>query len=235
MTEQTLLVAVDIRSYWHAGTGRGGGGSIDAVIDRDENGLPVLRGRQLKGLIREAGERLVDWEADGWDKARVNLLFGREALQAKNGKPAQASTPGCVRFGDARLPNHFIARLHEECKECQEEEIKKLANEFVHRLASTKIQFETGAAADETLRSMEVAVPLTLYAPLTWDPAERLAIQAYDDEKHEQSEIDEKLGGKLEGEWHTAIEECLPYVLAVGAYRSRGFGRANLRVVKESK
>lgn len=210
-----LLLEVDIRSYWCAGTGRAGGDDVDALIDKDRNGLPVLRGRHLKGLLREAAERLAEWNAPGWTATRINVLFGREAAEG------QISAPACVRFGDARLPGEIAAAVRPPNQ--------RLANEFIRRLASTRIEFETGAAKDETLRSMEAAVPLKLFAPLTWYPCDRPAIRP--------------TGGKeavecaaaieaLSSAWPTVIEECLPYVLAVGAHRSRGYGRAVLTKVE---
>jgi hypothetical protein len=203
----SLLLEVDIRSYWCAGTGRAGGEDVDALIDRDENGLPVLRGRHIKGLLREAAERLKSWHADGWDGVRINLLFGRRPLSP------QISAPACVRFGDARLPSVIAAKVRRE---------PQLANEFVRRLASTRIDYYSGVAEEKTLRSTEAAVPLKLQSRLTWDPSARLAIKPIGGEEGSDAI------GALKGVWIGAIEECLPYVLAVGAHRSRGYGRAVL-------
>ena len=219
-----LLIEVDIRSYWHGGTGRAGGDDVDALIDKDADGLPVLRGRHLKGLLRDAAERLAAWQALGWnDMARINILFGREAIPAKLAqggeleRPGQASAPACVRFSDACLPPQIAEKVRAK---------PELANGLVQRLASTRIEFETGAAADKTLRSIEAAMPLKLYAHLKWDTAERLSLQGGVGEETAK-QIDE-----LAGHWAGAIAECLPYVLAVGAHRSRGFGRTVLSVVE---
>jgi len=218
-----LLIEVDIRSYWHAGTGRAGGDDVDALIDKDGDGLPVLRGRHFKGLMREAAERLAEWQTPGWDAARINILFGSEAIPAQKArdgepaKPGQASAPACVSFSDARLPGEIATMVHGN---------KKLANEFICRLASTRIEFETGAATDKTLRSIEAAIPLKLYARLSWDAADRIGLHRLA-EKEIAEEIEE-----LGRHWVPAIAECLPYVLAVGAHRSRGFGRAVLSVVE---
>jgi hypothetical protein len=218
MTDATsgLLLEVDIRSYWCAGTGRAGGDDVDSLIDKDTYGLPVLRGRHIKGLLREAAERLAQWEAPGWKaRTRINLLFGREAKKGQ----VSTSAPGCIRFGDGQLPGEIAKAVRGD---------KKLANEFVRRLASTRIEFETGAALDNTLRSMEAAAPLKLYARLTWDPSDRLAVKPINGEEDAE-------GAALEAlalEWRTAIDECLPFVLAVGAHRSRGFGRAVLTKVE---
>ena len=133
------------------------------------------------------------------------------------GTPGQASAPACVRFGDACLPAQIADRVRAE---------RKLASGFVQRLASTRIEFETGAAADKTLRSIEVAIPLKLYAHLSWDAAGRTALDSFAEEETPK-QIEE-----VERRWASAIAECLPCVLAVGAHRSRGFGRAVLSVVE---
>lgn len=235
MTKQAenLLIEVDISSYWHAGTGRAGGDDVDALIDKvpfdnnhfdkDRFGLPVLRGRHLKGLLRETGENLVAWKADGWTKERVNILFGRKAIAAQNpsegeaGREAQRSTPGCIRFGDASLPKPIVEAMHEE---------PELASQLVRRLASTRIDFESGVATDKSLRSMEVAIPLKLFAKLRWDTADRQTVQTLQgEESHEQIDAEAAC-------WRTAIQECLPYVFAIGANRNRGFGRAKLSIVE---
>ena len=42
----------------HTGSGTGGG-DIDALVQRDRHGRPVIRASHLKGLLREAGEELI--------------------------------------------------------------------------------------------------------------------------------------------------------------------------------
>jgi hypothetical protein len=181
---------------------------VDALIDKDADKLPVLRGRHLKGLIRNAAVRLAKWNPADWTDARVNLLFGRKAEKGRK------STPACLRFGNALLPDTIAGAVRSDVR---------LANELIRRFASTRIEFSTGAAMDKSLRSMEVAVPLKLYARLEWNPSGRLAIQPFDNE-----ETADQIA-KLAETWDAAIAECLPHVLAVGAHRNRGFGRAVLK------
>ena len=218
----SLIIEIDVLSYWHPGTGRAGGDDTDAVIDKDEVGLPILRGRHIKGLLREAAEWLQhDFQAPGWDDTRINLLFGREAWEADKKRPAQLSAPGCVRFGNARLPAAVIAAA---------EKNSALANAFIARLASTRIEFETGVADDKTLRSMEVAVPLKLRARLDWDDAGRLGTKPLRGD--EDAESGDAIS-VLSRQWHSALAECLPLVTAVGAHRNRGFGRALFTIAEQ--
>ena len=82
MTEATnapvfLQLDVEALEDLHTGTGTGNG-DIDAVVQRDRQGRPVIRSSHLKGLLREAGEDLIG--------------FGQltsEALDCLLGKPGQ--------------------------------------------------------------------------------------------------------------------------------------------------
>jgi CRISPR/Cas system CSM-associated protein Csm3 (group 7 of RAMP superfamily) len=48
------MLTIDIRGYWHSGTGRGSGSHLDALVDTAHDGLPYLSGRHIKGLLRDA-------------------------------------------------------------------------------------------------------------------------------------------------------------------------------------
>lgn len=218
-TVSSMIIEIDVRSFWHAGVGRGGGDDVDALTDKDSDGLPIIRGRHLKGLLRDAAARLVQWEAEGWSAARVNLLFGRKARERDDPDGPQLSAPSCVHFGNGRLPEPIVQRIRSD---------SALAMHFVRRLASTRIDHETGAALDKSLRSIEVSVPLKLYARLDWAPHARLATKLLDDDTPDESET---AVAALRDSWKSAVKECLPLVLAVCSNRSRGFGQALLRPV----
>jgi len=57
----------------HAGTGTGAG-DVDALVERDRRGRPVIRASHLKGLLREAGEELTLHEPTL--AANLNRLLG---------------------------------------------------------------------------------------------------------------------------------------------------------------
>ncbi len=63
----------------HTGTGTGSG-DVDALVQRDRTGRPVIRASHLKGLLREAGEELIALTADKNAEAQktkdLNRLFG---------------------------------------------------------------------------------------------------------------------------------------------------------------
>lgn len=69
---------------------------------------------------------------------------------------------------------------------------------------STAIDHDTGSAKDMSLRGIELVVPLTLHAAITTTAPSDTS------------------------DWVEPLRKALPLVRAVGAYRSRGLGRATL-------
>ncbi len=49
-----LRFEVKLESDWHINAGFGDGASVDAVIERDSDGIPIISGSTLKGLFRDA-------------------------------------------------------------------------------------------------------------------------------------------------------------------------------------
>ncbi|MBU6995020.1 RAMP superfamily CRISPR-associated protein [Ferrovum myxofaciens] len=150
------LLKVDIRSYWLPGTGRTSGAMIDSTAHRDAQGLPVLPGRHLKGLLRDAMERVALWGWPGYaDLARD--LFGD---RTEEGSP-YLPNKGSLRISDARLPEEITPWLHSE--EGRDARLK-----MFRALSSTAIDNDgvMGSAKDKSLRVLEVVIPLSLTARL---------------------------------------------------------------------
>lgn len=142
-TKASLII--DIRSYWHAGTGRGSGSHLDALIERDAEGLPYLPGKTVKGLLRDALRLWEYWESDN-TSSLTDSLFGT------------TGTSGLLRIGDARIP------LRERTALAMRAELKPLLFES---LFNTAIDHERGAYAKKSLRGIEVALPMELGAEIT--------------------------------------------------------------------
>ena len=47
---------VTFLDYWHLSSGLSAGSKLDSTVTRDENGLPYIPGKTIKGLIREMAE-----------------------------------------------------------------------------------------------------------------------------------------------------------------------------------
>ena len=195
MTEQILTI--DIQHYWLAGTGRGSGAMLDAVAHRDADGLPALPGRHVKGLLRDALETA---HALGWP-GYANLaaaLFGdrTETSVASGIIPA----PGTLRVSDARVPADIGSWLAHPTRAAQRARLFRV-------LAATRIDPESGTADNQTLRSVEVVVPLRL-----------------------QSCIEAIPGAQAPADWPQRLRSVLPIIAAVGGKRNRGMGRAVLEL-----
>lgn len=154
---------IDLRGYWHPGGGRGGGAVLDAMTHRDSTGLPVLPGRHLKGLLREALECA---EGFGWDgyAGLAQRLFGARTETAPEGLPG----PGSLRVSDGTLPRPNREWLADP------ERQRRLVPHLYRSLYATAIDTATGTAKDRTLRGIEVVVPLLLQAriePVPGQPA----------------------------------------------------------------
>jgi len=190
-----MKLTVDLKNYWHAGGGRGAGSVYDAIVHRDSDGLPVLPGRHLKGLLRDACARAEAWGWAGFSTGVTATLFG-EAPETVTDRPPK---PGCLRVGDATLPEELSRWLATEGR--------AYLPHLFRGLYSTAVEHETGTAKEYSLRGMEVTVPLTLTALIEPLP-----------------------GRQPPEEWPRRISSVLCLVDAVGAHRSRGLGRAHLRL-----
>lgn len=206
------MLEFDIHGFWHVGTGRGAGANADAVVLRDEVGLPFVPGKQVKGLLREAVE-LAENCKKGISKGRAKRWFGssiEDALPGQSFTPDTreasmeamrfATNPGELFVGSAVLGK---GRPAAERWRAWAKDNGPLVAEMFRAFASTKIEAD-GIVAEGALRSIEVVVPMKLYA---------------------------ELRGPANGQWMTEILPALSLIDGVGGHRSRGFGRVTAREV----
>ncbi len=111
---------------------------------------------------------------------------------------ADHTTFGLLRVTDAALPAEVASYLATE-------DGRGLIPGLYREHFSTAIEHGTGVAKGRSLRGMRVVVPLTLFAAV--------------------SEVPNVAPVK---DWRSRLAAVLPLVTAVGAHRSRGFGRAVL-------
>lgn len=153
-----MKLHLDLMHYWHVGTGSGRGGHLDAVVRRDELGLPLVPGRSLKGLLRDAvcKAHALGWYGDAEDPS--TLLFGSSSQAVSEGR----SVPGTLRVSDARLPS----ALRDAIAARSDKERGVLVSAFYREMFSTAIDEHSGVAREHSLRGIEVAVPCELIADL---------------------------------------------------------------------
>ena len=161
MSAPTFPVSVVFHSDWGVSTGVGVVGGVDAAVEKDERGLPVVRGTVLAGVVREqsvlAAQALDGGAAGPWHEF-ASELFGSE------------QAPRLVVFSDARAPEGDAA-----------------GGAPVHEVVSLSIDDDTGTAREDFLRFIERAGPCALGAtatlldadvdgrPLVWDEGRRRA------------------------------------------------------------
>ena len=189
---------IELHSEWRSGTGRGKGVYVDAESRRDRLGLPMIPGKQLKGLIRHALITGADW--GHWDEGLVEQLCG---------SPPGASTanrfdtsPGRLSISSARMSREWLEYfrvLNQGGEEGRAEAIKS-AQHFFRVKRQTKID-DKGLVQNKSLRSVEVCVPMTLYA---------------------------QVDGELSDEELRTLSKALKLIKSVGGMTTRGLGRATL-------
>jgi len=197
---RTHDLRIELLSLWQAGSSLGRGAEADATAIVDDNGLPFLPGRTVKGLLREAV--LTCEELGRLPEGTTCRLFGKAPAE---GEPSD-SRPGILRFDNARICGHARSRLL--LKDIEKNEARNdLRPALFEKVSSTSID-EHGQARERTLRTVEVALPVTLHA---------------------------KIHGPADSEWVDAIRFASPLVKTLGSYRHRGFGRCRVSLSDEIK
>lgn len=205
-------LVMDLHGFWHAGSGQSAGALADALVQRSPEGLPVVGGRHLKGLLRHALHKAecLGWFSnlklsDGPAETLETLIFG-DASQEQSRFHTLA---GMLVLGDGRLPEEESAWL------AHPEQAPVRQNLF-RRLSSTAMT-ERGTARKDSLRTMEVTVPMSLQAQI------RFELTAADDHHLAQ----QKSWLESADPW-APIREACTLIDSLGASRSRGLGEAQL-------
>ena len=141
-----LGVTIVFRSDWGVSTGTGVAGGVDAVVEKDERNLPVVRGTVLTGAIREQAFVVAEaLDGDSGDKSWrrfVGALFG----SVRGARLVSFSDASFVSFSDGAAPAD-----------------NKLKREAVHEVVSLSIDEETGTAQKDHLRLFERACACILH------------------------------------------------------------------------
>ena len=142
-----LVYNIELLSDWHISSGLDAGTSAQILVLKDENNLPVIPGKSIKGLVRNAMEDML--EVEQCTEAQITKIFGKTIK-------AQSSIPGKAFFSTATLP----------CLTQQEVINHRLAPQLYRNIASTAIG-EKGIALKGSLRVMQVCLPVTLQGEIT--------------------------------------------------------------------
>lgn len=209
------VLKITLHGYWHAGSGRGEGPGADASVVRDGAGLPYLPGRTLKGLLREAVRRAMRLGRVPGGAPELRRWFGTELIDDDRGQvdsddrirvleEARFRTDeGALRVSSATIGRgEAAARWRRWAEQAAANgpvaaEVRRRVGHLFAELASTKIDDASGVASDRSLRVIEVAVPMDLYATIE---------------------------GPDEDPWPHALREALVLLRALGSHRRRGLG-----------
>jgi CRISPR/Cas system CSM-associated protein Csm3 (group 7 of RAMP superfamily) len=186
----TIQYTVKFFSFWHVGSGLSGGAYADSLVKKDRQGLPYIPGKTLKGLLREGAESIHSLHPQ-WVKAEfIAEVFGQRPEEEDIEQERMTREARCF-FSNAALSPELKASLLAE-------EEKKLLPLLYQTVASTEID-EQGVAKDQSLRLLEVTLPLSLQGSIEDFP---------------------------EGEdSRRQLEHCMNWVKRMGLNRNRGLGR----------
>lgn len=189
----TVQITFSFLSWWRVATGEGRSGSVDTICARDSDGFPFVPARQVRGLFREA---VRDAEELGWieEEGTTALLFGSRAAAGEDLGPD--TEPGTLRFESACL-------AEDDRRAILSSQDKELTDGLFSIRRSTAM--ENGMAKDRSLRTDEVAIPLTLVAEVTVLPG-------------------------APADWEDILQTAAPLIRAAGQKRTRGFGRCVVAV-----
>lgn len=199
-----LTLSIELYSWWHAGTGTAAG-DRDAVVRRNNLGLPEIGGKTIKGLLRQSA-RLIEQHLAGlgWSGWDAQAVFGPQISPVD---PHQQGQAGWLEVCTAGLPETW----QEWAREAGAADKIRLQSLY-ETLAQTALH--EGMALTGALRRTEVVMPLTL--------STRLSLR----EGHPFGESTPAL--------REYLALCAALVTRLGRGRHRGLGRCRWQVSDEN-
>jgi hypothetical protein len=155
------FLAVELLSDTTFGRGQGTAGVVDVEVEHDADGLPLVRGKTLHGLLRDA-----------WLSMSVHFTDLSDAAARILGVEADLSDAAVLRVGDGLLPadvrawvRHAVRRPDKQ-HPLRPDQVLASLTDVRRQTARSRL---TGAPEETTLRSSRVVLRgLTFDAPLAW-------------------------------------------------------------------
>jgi CRISPR/Cas system CMR subunit Cmr6 (Cas7 group RAMP superfamily) len=180
---------IELFNYWHCGTGLSGANDVSQLCVKDRFNLPFIPGKTLKGLIRDAAFEINKFQGEDWESF-ISRVFGKC-------KDRRESDSGNCFFSNAEFSEGVKDELLKD---------KQNIHFLFKKIYSTSID-ENSQTKAGSLRSLEVCVPLMLFA----------AIKSADLGKEDEAKL----------------KICLSYIKRLGLNRNRGLGQCNISPVEE--
>lgn len=146
---KNIVYQITFFDFWHIGSGLTGSTYADGIVLKNNDGLPVIPGKSLKGLLREAAVAIHKLDKTMVSGEFIDDIFGMPQDKSSVGKE------GCAFFTNAGLSKYLSEAIIK----------KEMQSTLYQVLASTKID-ANGQAENHSLRQLEVTIPLTLYATI---------------------------------------------------------------------
>jgi CRISPR/Cas system CSM-associated protein Csm3 (group 7 of RAMP superfamily) len=157
-----ITYQIEFFSYWHAGSGLAGSTYADSIVNKNEDNLPVIPGKTIKGLLREAAEKINELNKELVSNDFILNVFGEK------------ESTGLIDYkkeGRAFFSNVSLS------KSLSENILKSnLSDDLYHVISSTEID-NNGQAKDGSLRQLEVTIPITLYGSIEHFPDNNYEVQ----------------------------------------------------------
>jgi CRISPR/Cas system CSM-associated protein Csm3 (group 7 of RAMP superfamily) len=142
-----LKYKIEMLSDWHIGSGLDSATDADALTLKNDQELPYIPGKTIKGLVKDAVNDLI--EIDQAKEEQLIKIFGK-----------------MTNDRDSLSGNAFFSNAIMLEKESQEIYHNSLSNFLYRNIASTSIA-KNGVAKDKSLRVMQVTLPITLEGTIT--------------------------------------------------------------------
>ena len=148
MTDYVLEIT--LLSPLTSAAGEGRIGLVDCDVAYDDTGLPILPGRRLKGLWREAHRDVVDAaRLCGQERRSAAEIFGETGQRPSDGA-------ACLHVGNAELQIPNASSLREWLDYLQQESnlhLDDVRRHFATIRSQTAIDRQTGVALENTFRT----------------------------------------------------------------------------------
>lgn len=144
-----IVYTITFFSDWHCGSGLSAGSKSDAMVKRNRNGLPVVPGKTIKGLLKDAASDLFEGDTDFDDF--IEACFG-------TGTKAQKDA---INYEFYYQNSSFTSGLTKYFMDNPKEKEK-----LFRFLPSISID-EKGIAKNKALRTTEVCIPVTVVGAIS--------------------------------------------------------------------
>ena len=154
MESNIVKIEINFFSEWHMGSALATGSHLDAIVVKDDYGLPYVPGKTLKGLLRDAAYDLLQYNASSVSLSRILRCFGQESHSDEDG------AMGLLHFSNVDLiDKDFFQHNHH------------LVDYLFLERANISIG-EDGISTNGSLRKIETVIPVVLEGEIRNVPLE---------------------------------------------------------------